>query len=128
MKSFLHKLLVLACAIYLGGAHWMLLQVTAWTGMIVARSQSASVGEAVRTTLDGRHPCNICRAIKEGQSDEQEQQTKVPWVQKLQEGKLILLSRCQVPPAIFAGEVSWPSFAEVAERRSETPPTPPPLA
>ena len=47
MKPVLHKLLIVCCALILGGAHWAILQMTTWTGMVVTRSQTMSVAEAV---------------------------------------------------------------------------------
>ncbi len=128
MRSFIHKLLILCCAVYLGGAHWLLLQVTAWTGMIVSRAQITSVRDAVGSTLDGSHPCNICRAIKRGQNDEDSQQPKTAWTKRVDDGKLILLVRCQLPPIALGGEIVWPIYASCTSQLAEAPPTPPPLA
>ena len=40
-----------------------LLQCFAWGGMLVKRSVKMTWGEAVRTTFDGEHPCEFCKAI-----------------------------------------------------------------
>ncbi|MCC6234859.1 MAG: hypothetical protein IT580_19610, partial [Verrucomicrobiales bacterium] len=54
---------VLALALVLAtGLHWAVLQGVAWTGMLVTYSRDASLAEAVSRTLDGEHPCALCRA------------------------------------------------------------------
>jgi len=58
------------------GWHWALLQTVAWTGMIISYSRDASLSEAVSKTFDGEHPCAMCKMIKKGRADEQEQQQK----------------------------------------------------
>jgi len=126
VKSVFQKLLILSCALYLSGAHWMLLQATAWTGMIVVRSQRAPVAEAVRTTFDGEHPCRMCSAINEGQKEEKERE--FPLVKKAQEMRLVALEWFELPPAVMSGEIQWPDFIAAALRRMEAPPTPPPVA
>ena len=78
MKPLFHKLLLAACALHLSGAHWALLQVTAWTGMLVERSQTSGVVAAVVTTFDGEHPCALCTAITAGQTEEKQKQNEAP--------------------------------------------------
>ena len=82
MKSFLHKLIILSCALYLSGAHWVVLQGTAWTGMLISRSLTASVAEAVSSTFDGQHPCPMCSAITEGRCNEEGAGTEFSPVKK----------------------------------------------
>ena len=111
MKSVLHKLLIICCVLYLSGAHWMVLQVTAWTGMLVARSQTAPVAEVVEKTFDGKHPCRLCLAIK-----------------NTQEVKFVELEGVALPELLAAGEIRWPDIVGAALARMDAPPTPPPLA
>ena len=67
MRSFLHAILILAivCAANL---HLPVLQVIAWTGMLVSYSQDRSFAEAAEMTFDGEHPCPMCKAIKKQQA------------------------------------------------------------
>jgi len=120
--------LALACALYLGGAHWMVLQVTAWTGMLVARAPQTGVVEAVESTFDGQHPCRMCAAVQEGQKEERKNQTELPALKKLHEVKCIALEVMVVPAQISQGEVRWPHFTGSGVSRMDAPPTPPPLA
>lgn len=52
------------------GWHWLALQSIAWTSMLLERTQESSFSVAWTTTFDGKHPCKICKAVAEGQSDE----------------------------------------------------------
>ena len=128
MKAFFDKFLIVCCALYLSGAHWMLLQAAAWTGMIVVRSQHASVVEAVETTFDGEHPCRMCSAISDGQKEEKEKGREFPLVKEAQEIRLVVLEVFELPPCALSGEMRWADLVVVASRRTEAPPTPPPLA
>jgi len=53
------------------GLHWAALQSVAWATMFVERVQRSTVTEALQTTFDGKHPCALCRAVKEGRAAEQ---------------------------------------------------------
>lgn len=48
------------------GWQWVALQSVAWTGMFINFVQSAPVGEALKMTFDGEHPCSICHLVREG--------------------------------------------------------------
>ena len=49
------------------GMHWALLQSIAWTGMLIRYSQEGrSVATALAMTLDGKHPCKLCRVTESG--------------------------------------------------------------
>lgn len=45
------------------GGHWGMLQVVAWTGMLISYSQSATFAEAWDKTFDGNHPCSLCKTV-----------------------------------------------------------------
>lgn len=68
-------LLVLALASSIG-LHWAFLQVVAWTGMVVAYSQTAPVSEAVAKTFDGQHPCKLCKEIAKAKKSDQKSEYK----------------------------------------------------
>jgi hypothetical protein len=126
LRPAFHRLLILCCAIYLSGAHWMLLQMTAWTGMLIARSQKSPVVEAVESTFDGDHPCRMCEAIKEAREEEEKREQDVPLVAKAQEHKFVLFRGCELPPAVCIGELAWQDPALIFERRASAPSIPPP--
>ncbi|MFM7214703.1 MAG: hypothetical protein ACKO3H_07485 [Verrucomicrobiota bacterium] len=52
------------------GWHWLALQSIAWASMLIERSGESSFSVAWTTTFDGKHPCRICKAVAEGQSNE----------------------------------------------------------
>jgi hypothetical protein len=125
LKSLLHKVILIACALHLSGAHWAVLQVTAWTGMLVARTQASGVAAAVATTFDGEHPCAMCNAITAGQQEEK--QTEFPALKAMEEIRLVLADRVTLPQRHAAGGVVWPDFLMSDLQRTDAPPVPPPL-
>jgi len=48
------------------GGHWGMLQVVAWTGMLIDYSRDATFAEAWCKTFDGEHPCAICKKVERG--------------------------------------------------------------
>lgn len=75
-RKTLTSALALFMGLWLSGGHWVLLQVTAWSGMMMTRTLEMSVGEAFKTTFDGEHPCALCHAVKKGQKQETSPQSK----------------------------------------------------
>jgi hypothetical protein len=128
VRSAFHKLIILCCALYLSGAHWMVLQTTAWTGMLISRSLSASVVEAIDSTFDGQHPCRMCEAISSGQHTEERSQKELELLKKGGELKFPEFCVLSVPPRLGAVAVLWPEWVVSIGRCAEAPPTPPPLA
>lgn len=54
------------------GVHWFALQSVGWASMLVSRSQTAGWQEAVRTTFDGEHPCEVCKLVSAGRKAEKQ--------------------------------------------------------
>lgn len=103
------------------GGHWALLQSIAWVSMAVNYSRDASFEVALQKTFDGRHPCKLCLAVKEGK--EQEQKSVVLKM----DTKLDLLCLDQfayLPPDLPFTLLS--SGADCARSRPQAPPLPPP--
>lgn len=65
-------------ALWLSGGQWVILQVTAWSGMIITRTIERGMGEALSSTFDGQHPCKFCHAIKKAQQGEQRSEFPSP--------------------------------------------------
>lgn len=108
------------------GLHWTLLQTIAWTGMIVSYSRDASLAEAVSRTFDGKHPCKMCKVIKQARAEEKQQQQK-------QESKPDSKIKLALPEIAFrlispASESELPSVDQWASARSYEPPKPRPRA
>jgi hypothetical protein len=128
VKTVLRKLLLFICALYLSGAHWAVLQVTAWTGMIVSRSQTSGVAKAVATTFDGEHPCAMCDAIASGQKEEKQGGAEFPALRAMEEVRLLISEGAALPLPSLSGETGWMEFSGTAAVRALAPPTPPPRA
>lgn len=125
MRFLIHKLLIVFCTLYLCGAHWAVLQMTAWTGMIVARSQHVSMAEAVETTFDGQHPCRFCEAIESGKAGEKKQERKLPTAKSFQDVKFLAEVEVGMPDRVES-EISWPVWVAGGNSRREAPSSPPP--
>jgi hypothetical protein len=120
---FIHlgKLFVIFTLIAMMGVHWTLLQTVAWTTMLADNLHSASLHEALVKTLDGKHPCCLCKAIAAGKQSEKKtefsfksQKLEFPPVKE----SFVLFAPPQfqlVPPANTS-----------AESIAQKPPTPPP--
>jgi hypothetical protein len=52
------------------GLQWLALQSIAWTAMIVDYSKSESLCQAITKTLDGAHPCSLCKIVSRGKEAE----------------------------------------------------------
>ena len=57
----------LCCAI---GLQWVALQSIAWTSMIIDYSKRGTLCQAIAQTLDGAHPCSLCRVVNKANSTE----------------------------------------------------------
>jgi hypothetical protein len=62
MPRSTHILTWLMLAMFVGG-HWGMLQVVAWTGMLIDYSRDATFAEAWDKTFSGEHPCAICKTV-----------------------------------------------------------------
>ncbi|TDU71287.1 hypothetical protein EI77_02410 [Prosthecobacter fusiformis] len=60
------------------GLQWAVLQGVAWTGMLISYARDGSLIEAVSKTFDGEHPCPLCKAVENGQKQDQEKSANTP--------------------------------------------------
>ena len=123
LSLLLAHLAVIAALAVGTGAHWMVLQSVAWTGMLFDYSHGASLTEAVQKTFDGKHPCQLCRTIEgaEKQQKQQEAAQPVPPIKGVLAPVLVVAS----PTFVFT---VWPPLVETADALSYSPPVPPPRA
>lgn len=120
---FLLRLLALVAALQLMGGHWMMLQTTAWVGMVVDFSKDASMSEAFTKALDGQHPCKLCHAVKGGQSEEKNRDlSKIT-----PKAEAVLLEHDLLPIPNFSEFVFSNRLPQMTSR-TEAPPHQPPLA
>jgi hypothetical protein len=106
---FVVTLLILAV-----GGHWAILQSAAYLGMVVSYSKVDSLTVAVSKTLDGRHPCQLCKFVKEGKkaqhhSDQNKTDSKVDFILQLSTAALY-------PPVVVLNYL--PSSSHVRPVRS----------
>ena len=118
--KFAHILVVFSLIVTIGG-HWAFLQSVAWVGMAISYSHDAPLVEALVKTFDGKHPCQLCIAVKTGQEAAKKQaslkaETKFDLL-------LARVSSFRETPVPF---VVLPSEPDSARTRVESPPTPPP--
>jgi hypothetical protein len=114
--------LVVITALILGtGAQWFVLQSVAWTNMMVSFSQTASIGEALEKTFDGKNPCDLCKHIRDAKKETEKE--KAPHPEFHLQGV--------IPPVVTAiapasQPLVYPGFERVAAPRMQSPPSPPP--
>jgi hypothetical protein len=107
------------------GLHWTLLQTVAWTGMLISYSRDASLSEAVSKTFDGKHPCKMCKVIKQARAEEKQQQKQEPKPDSKIKLALPEIAFSLISPA---SESELPSVDQWATARSYEPPKPRPRA
>lgn len=115
------RLIVILALLANIGGHWALLQSVAWTRMIIERTRADSFTTAVQTTLDGAHPCDLCKRITAGKQHEQ-QPEKAPLNVKVD----LLCERRIIAIAPPSEPVIFPSRLAEGTPRAECPPVPPP--
>ena len=117
------RLVVILALLASIGGHWALLQSVAWTRMIIERTHADSFATAVQTTLDGAHPCDLCKRITEGKQNEQ-QPEKSPLNVKVD----LLCERQSIAIAPTSEPLIFQSVPTEGTPRAECPPVPPPRA
>ncbi len=118
-------------ALRLLGGDMAMLQVVAWTGMIVSRTAERGVAAAVESTFEGDEPCPLCKAVKAVQQSEKEPRpanpdsliTKLKLKDMLRSEDLAIASL-----TAFHDDSSAPAMAPAPRglTRSDAPPVPPP--
>lgn len=106
------------------GFQWTLLQSVAWTVMLLDRSTQMDWVQAIETTFDGHHPCALCKVVRQGRDNQQQQTTLV-----------FSFAKTDMVPSERAFELPSPKIASVehspardqhALSRSGSPPWQPP--
>ena len=131
MKNLLrHLFLILGCLHLIGGPY-AILQVYAWTNMLVSYSQESTLTQAVSDTFSGEKPCHLCDKIAEVKSKEPgEENQKAPLPPSASK-----LFNDLFPPTIatladpFSTPFPQPAFltgAELLSLSASGPPVPPP--
>jgi len=73
LKRLIHLLCALVLCLQLCGGHLGMIQVVAWSSMMLDFARTDGVVEAARKTFDGAHKCTLCHAIDASRDVEQKQ-------------------------------------------------------
>lgn len=121
MVRKLGKCLVVVALVMATGGHWALLQTVAWVGMAIQFSQTDDFSTAIQKTLDGKHPCKICKVVEDGRkSTPQQEMQKVQTKPDFFCGAKVVFAMptLDYPIVNFSPSLMLP--------RTEAPPLPPP--
>ncbi len=102
------------------GGQWAALQSVAWTGMFINFVQTAPVGEALKMTFDGEHPCSVCHLVREGRKSQESDRE----LQSSSQIKLLPLPVFEL--ALSHPEPPPPAFATDTLHTTGNPPPPKP--
>ncbi|MDB6070147.1 MAG: hypothetical protein JWL81_1318 [Verrucomicrobiales bacterium] len=98
MPPLRHFLLALLCLRLVGG-DTALLQMVAWTGMVLSRSSQQGVEQVVQNILEGKDPCELCKVLKKSDLHEN---GEVPLpgglVVKVKSNELVPSENVEFPP------------------------------
>jgi hypothetical protein len=130
MAALFRQTFLVLCACLLGGTHWAVLQVAAWTSMAIdSAGRGPGVwGARVGEIVSGQRPCHLCHAIDAGRRQEQGDDRNAPAAVKIVAAKYCVPDQAPVPTEPEQGSVKWFSADLCAVSRVLTPPTPPPRA
>jgi len=117
------KVLALIAALQVLGGHWALLQSVAWVNMMLDFSTRESLTVAIDKTFDGSHPCDLCKVVTKGRTEEQKNES----VKLLVKFEAILTATLKMPLPMDHPWVYAP-FTYASSSLAIAPPTPPPLA
>lgn len=131
LKSLFKTLFTVAACLYLGGSHLAVLQMVAWTGMLVTYSAEDGLSAGLKDTFSGKKPCPMCKAIKSAQKAETDEAKGAPGPGATTLDKLAKeMLAGQIPRGIthFPGRDKEPEFLPVHPMvsRGDAPPVPPP--
>ncbi len=68
MKKLLHTIFAILGCLHLLGGPYSIVQIYAWSNMLVSYSKGSSISEAVTDTFSGEKPCHLCKKITEAKS------------------------------------------------------------
>ena len=103
------------------GLQWLALQSVAWTAMMVCNAKQVSFCEAVKRTLDGAHPCDMCKRISKANSTEKKQDNQRSAAKA---DLLCVVRKVALSPPSVPIDYSQPVSSLITGSRQ--PPSPPP--
>lgn len=119
MKVFA-RLMLFAALFEIGGLHWWAVQGCAWAKMTWKDRSQYGFIEAVKRSLSGEHPCEVCKKIEKSKSS-----TAKPWILGDKKPSVLPTMAFTFSPIFSAHS---PEKVFFALKRAEAPLTPPPIA
>lgn len=105
-----------------------LLQLGAWSWMLVSYTQESSLQQAIKETFGDERPCDICRVIDSAEDNQQSTPSEAPNT-KLKEIKLMLgLARATTIAHAVAKPLTYIEQTDRLLSMCRLVPTPPPRA
>ncbi|MES2922197.1 MAG: hypothetical protein V4819_11660 [Verrucomicrobiota bacterium] len=130
MAKRVRTFLVLLSCLHLCVGVDAMLQVVAWSRMLVDYSAQAGLAEGMTMTFDGQHPCCMCNAIAENRKRQQDKNQELPGVISL---RLVLkefvppgTTTAPTPRAVDFPDCGFVPLASSGSIYAEGPPVPPP--
>ena len=117
-----HRVLIVCLLGWSLGFQWFSLQAVAWGSMLVQKTVQSDWKDAVQTTFDGQHPCELCRVVQSSQAEDDAPSVplRVPQLEWISDGESTPWVEVRVRP--------MPAYATPSGgfQRSTRPPVPPP--
>lgn len=104
------------------GCHWTLVQGFAWVSMFAGHVRTESVPVALTRTFDGKHPCLICKVVRDGKSAEE----KSPVQSSVKKLEPVPLNPGKATVFVIAKALPVSQVVAIWIGRGESPPVPPP--
>ena len=133
LKTFFKSFVAIVACLYLGGAHLAVLQLVAWTGMVVVYSGENGMARGMSETFSGEKPCPLCKAINQAKRQDLPGNGTAPVPAKGMEKilkELVMCGERTMPGfrALGAFELACPDPVGASGLPGTTPPVPPPRA
>lgn len=125
-------MLVFLGCLHLAGGPYSLMQVYAWTGMLVSYSKTEGFLKGAKDTFSGEKPCELCSKIAAAREGEMESEKNKDPVTPLSLGKVLQdMVELQWPSLVVPRGIDYlspafPATREAAGTLATVPPLPPP--
>lgn len=115
----LARLMLFAALFEIGGIHWWAAQGYAWAKMTWDDHSRYGLVGAVKRSLSGEHPCDVCKKIEKSKSP-----IAKPWILSDKKNSLIAESGFDLPASLTTYSIHK---SPPLSKRGDPPLTPPPI-
>jgi hypothetical protein len=129
LKKFSELLFVLLGCLHLAGGPHSIVQIYAWTTMLVNYSQEDGLLQGVKDTFSGEKPCALCCKLKSSEKRETDHPVDVPTKLSIKPTEQLMRTTDVVVPSPTVGLLQTLSFIDSALSAGihpDAPPVPPP--